>query len=389
MSLQRKWIWQLPAWPRFTWDAAALVVPLGRARRAQGEMTAIAKLLDPQLDLAAQQEMLTVEGLMTSAIEGEKLDPTSLRSSIARRLGLPTVGMPAPSRSVEGLVEMLIDATQRYEQPLTLERLHAWQAALFPTGRSGLHEIKVGALRGAQPMRIVSGPVGRERVHYEAPPRQRLQREMRTLIGWFNSPPANLDGLVRAGLAHAWFEIIHPYEDGNGRVGRALLDKALAQDEGRATRLYSMAARFMAKRDDYYAALGRISAGSLDVTTWLSWFLEQVEAAILSSEWVVNAVLRKAQFWIAHSRDDLNERQVKALNRMLDVGPEGFVGGMTNKKYQHLTSASAATAQRDLADLVGKGCLVLTGGGRSAHYELVPGMSEQQRPSSLRTRAGD
>jgi Fic family protein len=341
-------------------------------------MIAIAKLLDPQLDLAAQQEILTVEGLMTSAIEGEKLDPASLRSSIARRLGLPTTGLPAPARSVEGLVEMLIDATQRYGQPLTLERLHAWQAALFPTGRSGLHEIKVGALRGAQPMRIVSGPVGRERVHYEAPPKQRLLGEMRAFVEWFNSPPANLDGLVRAGLAHFWFEIIHPYEDGNGRVGRALLDMALAQDESRATRLYSMSARFMAKRDDYYAALERTSRGSLDVTHWLAWFLEQVEAAILSSEWVVNAVLRKAQFWIAHSRDELNERQVKALNRMLDVGPEGFVGGMTNKKYQHLTGASAATAQRDLADLVEKGCLVLTGGGRAARYEILPRMPEQR-----------
>lgn len=370
MALQRKWIWQLSAWPRFTWDAATLVVPLGRARRAQGEISAISKLLDPKLDLAAQQEILMVEGVMTSAIEGEKLDPPTLRSSIARRLGLPTAGLPAPSRSVEGLVGMLIDATQRHEQPLTLKRLNGWQAALFPTGHSGLHEIKVGALRGAQPMRIVSGPVEHERVHYEAPPRQRLQAEMRAFIEWFNSPPAGLDGLVRAGLAHMWFELIHPYEDGNGRVGRALLDMALAQDEGRATRLYSMSARLMAQRDDYYAALERASTGPLDVTSWLAWFLDQVEAAIHSSEWVVSAVLRKAQFWIAHARDELNERQLKALNRMLDAGPGGFVGGMTNKKYQHLTGASAASAQRDLADLVEKGCLVLTGSGRSAHYEL-------------------
>lgn len=339
----------------------------------------IAKFLDPQLGLAARQEVLTVEGLMTSAIEGEKLDPASLRSSIARRLGLPTAGLPAPSRNVDGLVEMLIDATQGYERPLTLKRLHAWQAALFPTGRSGLQKIKVGALRGAEPMRIVSGPVGRERVHYEAPPRDRLEREMRALIDWFNSPPADLDGLVRAGIAHVWFEIVHPYEDGNGRVGRALLDMALAQDEKRVTRLYSMAARFMAKRDDYYSALERASVGSLDVTAWLVWFLEQVAAAALSSESVVNAVLRKAQFWIAHAHDELNERQVKALNRMFDVGPEGFVGGMTNKKYQHLTGASAATAQRDLADLVEKRCLALTGGGRSARYDLVSAMSEQGR----------
>ena len=379
---QRKWIWQLPGWPQFTWDIEALVGPLGRVRRAQGEMSAIAKLLDPQMDLAAQHEMLTVEGLMTSAIEGEKLDVASLRSSIARKLGLPTAGLPTPSRSVEGLVEMLIDATQQYERPLTLKRLHGWQAALFPTGHSGLHEIKVGAMRGAQPMRIVSGPVGRERVHYEAPPRDRLQTEMRTFVEWFNSPPIHLDGLVRAGLVHVWFELIHPYEDGNGRVGRALLEMALARDERRATRFYSMSARLMAKRDDYYSALERVSTGSLDVTAWLGWFLEQVEAAMVSSEGLVNPVLRKSQFWIGHSRAELNQRQLKALNRMLDAGPEGFVGGMTNKKYQHLTGASAATGQRDLADLVEKGCLVSIGSGRSARYELAPLIPEHGRTSA-------
>jgi len=355
-SSRKKWIWQHPAWPVFTWDTEALIGPLGRVRRAQGELSATAKLLDPQLGVIAQQETLMTEALMTSAIEGEKLDPAGLRSSIARRLGLSTAGLPTPSRDVEGLVEMLIDATQRYEQILTLKRLHGWQGALFPTGRSGLHEIKVGALRGAQPMRIVSGPIDRERIHYEAPPQERLETEMRSFVGWFNRPPANLDGLVRAGLVHVWFELIHPYEDGNGRVGRALLDMALAQDEKRSMRFYSMSARLMLKRDDYYSALERASTGSLDLTGWLSWFLDQVEAAIASSEWLVKAVLRKARFWVENSREEFNERQLKALNRMLDAGPEGFVGGMTNKKYQHLTGASAATGQRDLADLVAKGC---------------------------------
>jgi Fic family protein len=381
-SIQKKWVWQHSAWPRFTWDTEALIGAIGRVRQAQGEMGATAKLLDPQLGLTAQQETLTTEALMTSAIEGEKLDPAGLRSSIARRLGLPTAGLPTPSRGVEGLVEMLIDATQRYEQPLTLKRLHGWQAALFPTGRSGLHEIKVGTLRGAQPMRIVSGPVDRERVHYEAPPHERLASEMRSFVEWFNRPPANLDGLLRAGLAHAWFELIHPYEDGNGRVGRALLDMALAQDERRSIRFYSMSARLMMKRDDYYSALERASTGSLDLTEWLSWFLEQVEAAMASSEWLVNAVLRKAQFWVAYAREEFNERQLKALNRMLDAGPEGFVGGMTNKKYQHLTGSSAATGQRDLADLVKKGCLIHTGSGRSVRYELAPANSGHQKTST-------
>lgn len=366
-----KWIWQRPEWPKFSWNAATLAIPLGRARRAQGELFGIARLLDPQLDLQTRAELLIIEGLMTSAIEGEKLDPAGVRSSIAARLGLPTAGLTAPSRAVEGLVEVMLDATQHHEKLLTLKRLNGWQAALFPTGRSGLHEIKVGALRGESPMRIVSGPIGYERVHYEAPPRLGLEKEMRQFLDWFNRPAAEIDGLVRAGLAHLWFEIIHPYEDGNGRVGRAILDMALAQDEKRTTRLFSMSARFMDRRDEYYSMLQKASKGPLDVTTFLAWFLEQVEAAARSSETVVDAVLRKARFWMTHNRKELNERQAKALNRMLDSGPKGFEGAMTNKKYQSLTKASPATAQRDLADLVAKRCLAPVGTGRAARYELV------------------
>jgi Fic family protein len=365
-----RWIWEDPHWPIFTWNDSALSAPLSRARRAQGELAGVARLLDMKLDLSAQIEILTLEGLMTSAIEGEKLNPDSLRSSLARRLGLPTAGLPTPSRAVDGLVEVLLDATQRYDQPLTLKRLNAWQAALFPTGRSGLSEIRVGALRGDSPMQIVSGPIGRERVHYEAPPRARLEREMRAFLKWFNDPPAGLDGLLRAGLAHAWFEVLHPYEDGNGRVGRALLDMALATDERRVVRLYSMSARFMDQRDAYYAALERTSSGSLDVTPWFLWFLEQVEAAIRSSESLVAAIVQKARFWMRHAQDKFNERQLKALNRMLDAGPGGFVGGMTNKKYASLTKGSPATAHRDLADLVKAGCLSLVGTGRGARYEI-------------------
>ena len=364
------WIWQYPKWPTFTWDAAVLSTTLSRARRAQGELAGVARLLDSKLDLSAQLEILTLEGLATSAIEGEKLDQDSLRSSVARRLGLPTAGLPRPSRAVEGLVDVLLDATQRYRQPLTLERLSGWQAALFPTGRSGLLEIRVGTLRGRAPMQIVSGPIGRERVHYEAPPRARLGREMRAFLKWFNVPPAGLDGLLRAGLAHAWFEILHPFEDGNGRVGRALLDMALAQDENRSVRLYSMSARFMDQRDAYYAALERTSSGDLDITPWLLWFFEQVEAAVRSSESLVAAVVQKTRFWMQHAQSELNERQLKALNRMLDAEPGGYVGGMTNKKYVSLTKTSPATAQRDLASLVDKGCLVLVGTGRGARYEL-------------------
>jgi Fic family protein len=354
----------------FSWDTAALSPGLSRVRRAQGELSGVARLLDSKLDLSAQLEILTLEGQMTSAIEGEILNPDALRSSIARRLGLPTGGLQRPSRAVEGLVELLLDATQRHDQPLTLKRLCAWQGALFPTGRSGLLKIRVGALRGKAPMRIVSGPIGRERVHYEAPPRTRLGGELRTYLKWFNGPPAGLDTLLRAGLAHTWFEILHPFEDGNGRVGRAVLDMSLAQDEHRSVRLYSMSARFMDQREAYYAALERTSSGHLDITPWLLWFLEQVEAAIRSSELLVTTVLRKARFWMRHAQSELNERQLKALNRMLDAEPGGFEGGMTNRKYANLTKASSATAQRDLAALVDKGCLVPIGSGRSTHYKL-------------------
>ncbi len=356
------WIWQQREWPEFSWDASALAAPLANARRAQGEVAGVAQFLDRGMHQSAQLEVLTTEGLATSAIEGETLDPDSLRSSLARRLGLPAVAARTPARSVEGLVEVLLDATQRYDQALTLTQLGAWQAALFPTGRSGL--------RGDEPMRIVSGSIGRERLHYEAPPRERLDQEMRRYLAWFNEPPTGLDGLLRACLAHGWFELIHPFEDGNGRVGRAILDRALAQDERRPVGLYSVSSRLMTVRDEYYGALERLSRGGLDVTSWLGWFLEQFAIAVRSSEQTIGRVMRKARFWVQHAQSGLNDRQRKALNSMLDAGVGGFVGGLTNRKYAHLTKASPATAQRDLAKLVRLGCLVPAGAGRSAYYVL-------------------
>ena len=364
------WIWEQTTWPKFTWNSAALATPLAAARRVQGEVAGMAKLLDTNSDLNAQLEVLTAEGVATSAIEGEKFDPDALRSSLARRLGLPTIGLPAPPRSVEGLVDVLLDATRSYDEPLTLERLCSWQAALFPTGRSGLHEIRVGTLRGEDPMQIVSGPIGREKVHYEAPPHNRLTGDMERFLAWFNEQPVGLDGLLRAGVAHAWFELIHPFDDGNGRVGRALLDRALAQDEQHAVRLYSMSSRIMAVRDDYYHALAELSRDDLDVTAWLLWFLEQVTMAAGGSEQIIRHVLRKTRFWIRHSQQPLNDRQRKALNAMLDADASGYIGGMTNRKYANLTKSSAPTAQRDLAELVALGCLVPAGAGRSTRYEL-------------------
>jgi Fic family protein len=367
----KPWIWQRPEWPEFYWDSARLARPLATARRAQGELIGMARLLDPDSDLRAQLEVLTSDGVATSAIEGERLDPNAVRSSLARRLGLPTAGLPAPPRSVEGLVDVLIDATQKLDKPLTVKMLGNWQASLFPTGRSGLTKIRVGQLRGTARMQIVSGPIGKQLVHYEAPPRTRLERELKRFVQWFNAPPADLDGLLRAGVAHAWFELIHPFEDGNGRVGRALLDRALAQDENRSVRLYSLSARFMAARNEYYDALQALSRGTLDATDLLRWFLDQIVAACADSAHTVERVLAKARFWMRHGQSRLNVRQQKALNALLDAGPDGFVGGMTNKKYAHLNRVSPATAQRDLADLAVRGVLKAQGGGRSARYELA------------------
>ncbi|HEY4968368.1 MAG TPA: Fic family protein [Steroidobacteraceae bacterium] len=367
-----RWIWERPGWPVFTWDSASLALPLAAARLAQTEVAGAGKLLNTEMELSAQLEVLTREGIATSAIEGTRFDANALRTSLARRLGLPTAGLPTPARSVEGLADVLLDATEHFDEALTLEKLFAWQSALFPTGRSGIHEVHVGDLRRDDPMRIVSGPIERQRIHYIAPPRDRLDQEMRDFLSWYNDPPPMLDGLLRAGLAHVWFELIHPFEDGNGRVGRALLDRALAQDERRAVRLYSVSAQLMATRDEYYAALERASRGSLDLTDWLDWFLKQFAAAVRESERLLGRVTHKARFWIRHSQDPLNQRQRKALNLMLDAGPGGFVGGMTNRKYSHLTKTSTATAQRDLAELVALKCLLPVGVGRAARYELPP-----------------
>ncbi len=369
-SAQLKWVWQQPKWPAFTWSERTLSPLLMRARRAQGEVLGRSKLLDASLDLSAQAEILTLDGINTSAIEGETIELPSLRSSIARRLGLPNAGMRVAPRHVDGLVEVLLDATQKHDNPLTFKRLCAWQAALFPTGRSGLHEIRVGKLRGNAPMRIVSGAIGREKVHYEAPPHAGLKLQATKFLQWFNEPPARLDGLLRAGIAHLWFELLHPFEDGNGRVGRALMDMAIAQDESREMRLYSLSSQFMQHRDDYYSALAKVSVESLNITPWLAWFLQQVADAAHDSEATIAHVLTKARFWMRHAQSHLNVRQRKALNRMLDVGPDGFEGGMTNRKYRHLTGASAATAQRDLAELVANECLRVVNAGRSSQYEV-------------------
>jgi Fic family protein len=310
---------------------------------------------------------------MTAAIEGEVLDRESVRSSVARKLGLPTAGLQPTARHVDGLVEMIVDATQRCGDPLTEERLRGWNAALFPTGYSGMQQIIVGDWRRSdEPMRVVSGPMGRETVHFEAPPAERVPGEMRRFLEWYAADPDHEDGLLRAGLAHFWFVTIHPFEDGNGRLARAIADMTLARDEGTPLRLYSMSAQIRTEQDVYYDILEQTQRGDGELTGWLTWFAGCLERAVINSDEGLNMVLTKARFWQGHSEVNLSERQRKVINRMLDAGPGGFEGGLTTRKYVDMTRTSRATAQREIADLVVKGLLVRRpGGGRSTSYEIV------------------
>jgi Fic family protein len=351
----------------------ARVAPLcAPARLAQGKVLGAARLLDANLTLEAVAAILVEDGVTTSAIEGERLDLDAVRSSVARCLGLPTAGLPVPPRAVDGLIDVLLDATRHYDAPLTRKRLFGWQAALFPTGYSGLHPIRAGKLRGDEPMRVVSGSVGRERVHFVAPPSAGLGAEFDRFLTWFNAPPADLDGLVRAGLAHLWFVTLHPFEDGNGRLARAITDMALSQDERQPMRLFSLSAQILRERESYYDILEQTQRGGLDVTDWLEWFLTQVESAATAAEQTVANTLAKARFWLTHQASVLNERQRKVLNRLLDEGPDGFEGGINTRKYVGMTKTSRATAYRELTDLVGKGCLRPTAkGGRSSAYEII------------------
>ncbi len=372
MQTPLDWIWEQPDWPRFRWDEARLSPLLARARLAQGKVLGAARLLDASLTLEAVAAILVEDGLTTSAIEGERLDLDAVRSSVARRLGLPTAGLPLPARAVDGLIDVLLDATRHHALPLTAERLCGWQAALFPTGYSGLHAIRVGQLRGDEPMQVVSGALGRERVQFVAPPRRGLEAEVEGFLTWFNAPTGALDGLLRAGIAHLWFVTLHPFEDGNGRLARAITDLALAQDEHQPMRLFSLSAQILRERDGYYRVLERTQRGELELTEWLSWFLVQVEAAATTADQTLSATLAKARFWIRHQGLSLSERQRKVLNRLLDAGPDGFEGGINTRKYMGLTKTSRATAYRELADLVERGCLRPIGpGGRSSGYEVV------------------
>lgn len=363
------WIWERKQWPVLHWDDHALAKPLAQVSREQGRLLGRMEGLGFDLRREAHLHTLTEDVVKSSEIEGEHLDSEQVRSSIARRLGMDAGGLVAADRNVEGIVEMILDATGNYEEPLTAERLFAWHASLFPTGRSGMRIIRVGEWRDDTegPMQVVSGPVGRERVHYEAPPAKRLPAEIEKILAWFEEP-GEIDPLVAAGLAHLWFVTVHPFEDGNGRIARAIADMALARSEGTEQRFYSMSAQIRAERKDYYAMLERTQKGGLDITRWQAWFLECLRRAIEGAHGTLSAVLEKARFWERFAKAPLNERQIKVLNRLLD----GFEGKLTSSRWAKMAKCSQDTAYRDIMDLVGRGALKKDpAGGRSTSYSLV------------------
>jgi Fic family protein len=366
-----------PDWPDFTWKPERLAEHLGEVRHQQGRLIGRMESLGFQLRTEAVLEALTDDVLKSSEIEGEMLDRSQVRSSIARRLGIDIGALTAADRNVEGVVEMMLDVTQHYAEPLTRERLFSWHAALFPTGRSGMSKIMVGAWRNDKsgPMQVVSGPIGKERVHYEAPGAARLGREMTKFLAWLNKDDG-MDLVLKAGIAHLWFVTIHPFDDGNGRIARAIADMMLARSEKSAQRFYSMSAQIRQERKAYYDILEATQKGALDITRWLTWFLECLGRAIDDAETLSAAVLAKARFWNSHAAVAFNERQRKIVHQLL----LGFEGKLTSSKWAKLTKCSQDTALRDIEDLVRKGILQKDpAGGRSTSYSLREPSRDRQK----------
>jgi len=364
------YIYDRSDWPSFTWDPKALAEPLASVRHRQGRLLGRMESIGFNLRELAVLETITAEVLKTSEIEGENLDAGQVRSSIARHLGMDIGALQPADRHVEGIVELMLDATGNYYQPLTAERLFSWQASLFPTGRSGLYKITTGAWRddSAGPMEIVSGPLGNERVHYEAPAAVRLNHEMDTFLDWFNAA-SNIDLVLKAALAHLWFVTIHPFADGNGRIARAIADMTLARSENSPQRFYSMSAEIRRERSDYYRILQHTQEGTMDITPWMRWFLRCLDLAIEGAQTILGSVLAKARFWTAAAGFPINDRQRLILNRLLD----GFEGKLTTSKYAKLAHCSQDTALRDILALVERGLLIQNpAGGRSTSYSLNP-----------------
>ena len=360
------YLWEKDQWPNFRWDAAQLSKLLATVSHEQGRLQGRMEALGFDLRNGAHLRTLTEDVVKSSEIEGEHLDPDQVRSSIARRLGMDIAGLVPVDRGVEGVVEMMLDATERFDEPLTEERLHGWHAALFPTGRSGMARIIAGAWRDG-PMRVVSGPIGRETVHYEAPPAERVTDEMARFLAWFVNP-GDEHPLLVAALAHLWFITIHPFDDGNGRIARAIADMALARSEKTRQRFYSMSSQIRAEREDYYHVLEWTQKGDMDVTRWQEWFLGCLHRAIEGSAQTLDAVMVKARFWDRFAKEPLNNRQIKVMSKLLD----GFEGKLTSSKWARIAKCSQDTASRDIKNLIECGALKKdSGGGRSTSYSIV------------------
>lgn len=363
------YIWERPDWPHFRWDAAQLLNSLAEAHLKQGRLLGRMASLGFEVRLEAELGAVTEEAITSSAIEGEHLDPASVRSSVARRLGVPGAALAPEDRHVEGMVAMMLDATRDLETPLTREQLFGWQAALFPTGYSGIRKIKTGGWRDDTdgPMQVLSGPIGHETVHYQAPPAERVDAEMQALLTWINAP-LTIDGILHAAIAHLWFVTIHPFDDGNGRIARALAERSLARSEQSSQRFYSLASEIRRERSSYYASLEAAQKGELEISPRLLWFIACVSKAIDAAEIGHAAVLCKANFWQRHADVILNERQRKVLNRFLD----GFEGKLTARKWAAMAKCSMPTAQRDIKELVDAGMLIRNeGGSKNTSYEIA------------------
>jgi Fic family protein len=368
------YIYQLRKWPHFYWNQEVVSPILAAVRHRQGRLLGRMESLGFNLQTEASLEMLTLDVLKSSEIEGEILNAEQVRSSIARRLGMDIAGLIPSDRSVEGVVDMMLDATQLYDHPLTANRLFGWHAAMFPTGYSGMHKIMVGYWRDNtrdDPMQVVSGPMGREKVHFQAPDADKLDAEMSRFLDWFNAP-SDLDPVIKAAIAHLWFVTIHPFDDGNGRMARAIADMQLARADGTSQRFYSMSAQIRAERNAYYDILEGTQKGTLDITAWVTWFLQCLDRAFSATDGTLAAVIRKAKFWEQAAAQNLNKRQQLMLNKLL----EGFEGKLTSSKWAKIAKCSQDTAIRDIQDLVERSILVKeAAGGRSTSYLLNEGLA--------------
>lgn len=369
------YIHQRKEWPSLIWDDKQILVPLSNVRNLQGKLLGKMEAIGFSLKEEAFLETLTIDVVKSNEIEGAYLDVDQVRSSIARRLGMDVPGLISSDRNVEGVVEMMLDATQKYNQELTADRLFGWHSALFPTGRSGIRKILVGDWRDDNegPMQVVSGPMGRERVHFEAPHAKLLEAEMSKFLFWFNRDLGKnekdviVEPVIKSGVAHLWFVTIHPFDDGNGRIARAIADMQLSKAEGTHYRFYSMSAQIERQKEEYYDILEQSQKSKLDITEWLVWYLDCLSNAIESSEEILAKVLLKAKFWKDHASTNLNERQQKIINILLD----SFYGKLNTSKWAKITKCSQDTALRDIQDLIDKSILLKEpGGGRSTSYVL-------------------